>query len=104
MDEHSILGCGSYRDDVHGIVIPWYDRREPWLVRHEVFHGANRQTSIRYGCYVFLTPEAHNMSSYGVHFNRPFELHLQRVSQVRAMKHYGWSMEDWYDIFGRSYL
>lgn len=104
MKERSVLGCGEWYDERHGVLIRWYDEREPWLVRHEVFHGPNRQTSIRYGLYVFLPPDAHNMASYGVHLNRPFEKHLQEVSQQRAMEHYGWTLDDWMQIIGKNYV
>lgn len=104
MKEQSVLGCGSYYDERHGVYIHWFDEREPWLVRHEVFHGTNRKKSIELGLYVFITPAAHNMANYGVHFNRPFEKHLQEVSQRRAMDYYGWSLDDWMKIIGRNYL
>ena len=42
MKEHSILGCGEWWDERHGVLIHWYDEREPWLVRYEAFHGPNR--------------------------------------------------------------
>lgn len=104
MKEHSILGCGEWWDERHGVEIHWYDEREQWLVRHEVFHGPNRQKSIEYGLYVFLRPEAHNMSNYAVHFNRQFEEYLQAVSQQRAMEYYGWELDDWMRVIGRNYI
>lgn len=104
MNEHSILGCGEWYDERNRVLIRWFDHREPWLVRHEVFHGPNRQKSIEYGLYVFLTPKAHNMSGYAVHFNRPFEEYLQAVSQQRAMEYYGWSLENWMRVIGRNYM
>lgn len=104
MKEHGVLGCGEWYDERHGVLIRWYDEREPWLVRHEVFHGPNRKKSIELGLYVFLPPEAHNMSDYAVHFNRPFEEYLQEVSQIRAMEHYGWTIDEFISIFGRNYV
>lgn len=104
MKEHSILGCGEWYDERHKVLIRWYDEREPWLVRHEVFHGPYRQKSIELGLYVFLTPESHNMSDFAVHFNKPFESYLKTISQIRAMEHYGWSVEDFIQMFGRSYI
>lgn len=104
MMEHSILGCGEWYDERYGVLIDWYDEREPWLVRHEVFHGPNRQKSIELGLYVFLSPDAHNMASYGVHFNRQFETYLQEVSQRRAMEYYGWTLDDWMRVIGRNYI
>ena len=74
------------------------------LHRHEVFFGANRQKSIEYGLVVFLTPEMHNMSNYGVHFNRAFDLELKKIGQQAAMDYYGWDIEQFRGIFGKNYL
>ena len=74
------------------------------LHRHEVFFGANRQKSIKYGLVVFLTPEKHNMSNYGVHFNRAFDLELKKIGQKAAMDYYGWDIEQFREIFGKNYL
>lgn len=74
------------------------------LHRHEVFFGKNRQNSIKYGLVVFLTPEAHNMSSAGVHFNATFDHELKQIGQRAAMEYYGWSVEDFIKIFGKNYL
>ena len=47
------------------------------LVRHEVFYGtANRKLSKEWGCWVYLTPQMHNMSNQGVHFNKENDLVL----------------------------
>lgn len=72
--------------------------------RHEVFYGSYRQTSIKYGLVVFLTPEMHDMSNKGVHFNTEFNLYLRRIGQKAAMKHYGWTKEQFIKIFGKNYL
>lgn len=73
--------------------------------RHEVFFGsANRQKSIKLGLVVFLTPEMHNMSNYGVHFNKAFDNELKQIGQRAAMEHYDWSVEDFRREFGKSYL
>lgn len=72
--------------------------------RHEVFFGANRQKSIEYGLVVFLTPAMHNMSNKGVHFNREFDLQLKRIGQAAAMKKYGWTVDEFRKIFGKSFL
>lgn len=74
------------------------------LHRHEVFFGVNRQKSIKYGLVVFLTPEMHNMSNAGVHFNRAFDLELKKIGQQAAMDYYGWDIEQFREIFGKNYL
>lgn len=73
--------------------------------RHEVFFGSsNRQKSIKLGLVVFLTPEMHNMSDYGVHYNRALNFELKQIGQRAAMKYYNWTIEDFIREFGRNYL
>lgn len=73
--------------------------------RHEVFFGSGkRQLSIKYGLIVFLPPEMHNMSKQGVHFNHDFDLLLKQIGQTTAMKYYGWTIQDFINIFDRSFI
>ena len=72
--------------------------------RHEVFFGKNRQKSIRDGVVVFLTPKMHNMSNFGVHFNREFDLTLKRIGQEAWMEYYGKTIDDFIKEYGRNYL
>lgn len=78
--------------------------RYPGLHRHEVFFASNRQKSIELGLVVFLTPEMHNMSNQGVHFNREFDLELKKIGQQAAMDYYGWDIDEFREQFGRNYL
>lgn len=73
--------------------------------RHEVFFGTgNRQKSIELGLVVFLAPKMHNMSDYGVHFNKAFDYELKKIGQKAAMEKYNWTVEDFRREFGRNYL
>ena len=73
--------------------------------RHEVFFGnPNRQKSIDDGLVVFLTPEMHNCSNRGVHFNRKFDLSLKEIGQRAWMAHYGKTVDDFIKEYGRNYL
>lgn len=79
--------------------------RRDGLHRHEVFFGtSNRKKSIKYGLVVFLTPEMHNMSNNGVHFNRKFDMYLKQIGQRTAMQYYGWTVQDFIKEFGRNYI
>lgn len=69
-----------------------------------MFFGANRQKSIKYGLVVFLTPEMHNMSNKGVHFNREFDLYLKRIGQKAWQDYYNKTKEDFIKEFKRNYL
>lgn len=73
------------------------------LHRHHIFAGSDRALSEKYGLIVWLCARHHNMSSEGVHNNIALDRKLKAIAQRRAMKHYGWSVEDWLKIFRRNY-
>ena len=73
--------------------------------RHEVFFGtANRQKSIKEGLVVFLTPEMHNMSNKGVHFNHEFDVYLKKIGEQAWCDYYEKTIEDFIKEYGRNYL
>lgn len=74
------------------------------LERHHCFGGANRKLSEKYGLVVNLCHECHNEPPDGVHFNSGRMLALRKWAQKQAMEHYGWTVDDFIKIFGRSYL
>lgn len=85
----------------------YYSKRLYGTVRHEIFFGtANRKKSIKYGLVVFIKPEDHNMSKYGVHCSKghEFDMYLKKLGQERAMEEYGWTTSEFIDIFGKNYL
>lgn len=73
------------------------------LHEHHIFAGADRNNSERYGLTVWLCARHHNMSSEGVHNNTALDRKLKAIAQKRAMKHYGWTKEEFIEIFRRSY-
>lgn len=72
------------------------------LHKHHVFYGKNRQDSERYGCWVWLRADWHNMSNHGVHFNKPLDLQIKQDCQRAFEKKY--SHEKFMSVFGRNYL
>lgn len=69
------------------------------LIRHEIFYGvANRKLSKKWGCWVYLTPEAHRK----VHADRKTDLELKAECQRAFEIKYG--HEKFMAIFGRNYL
>ena len=82
----------------------WRNERFGRSHRHEVFFGRNRKKSIEDGLVVFLTPEMHNMSDQGVHFNRSFDLELKKAGQKAWMEYYGKTQEEFINKYGRNYL
>lgn len=83
----------------------WRNKRVEGLHRHEAMFGIrNRQKSIDDGIVVFLTPEMHNMSKKGVHFNRGFDLMIKKEAEKRWCQYYGKTIEEWIERYGRNYL
>ena len=70
------------------------------LVRHEVFHGSNRQKSKKYGCWIILCPRCHER----IHSNPSAYRWIQVEMQRTAMERYGWTVEDFRNVFGKSYI
>lgn len=51
------------------------------LHRHHLWGGGRRQLSEKHGLWVWLTPEWHNLSDYGVHFNHDLDRKLKQDGQ-----------------------
>lgn len=75
------------------------------LHKHHIFEGtANRKLSEKYGLWIYLRADWHNLSNYGVHFNRELDIKLKKVAQKRWQEYYQKTKEDFIKIFGKSYL
>lgn len=76
----------------------------PKLDRHEVFHndmgGKTRDNSKKYGLWISVCPVCHAR----IHRQPKANLELKRRAQRIAMKHYGWTLDDWRREFGKNYL
>ena len=83
----------------------WSTKRFYGSHRHEVFYGtANRKLSIKDGLVIFLTPELHNMSKKGIHFNNDFDLYAKIKAQKAWQKYYNKTTDDFIKRYGRSFL
>ena len=72
--------------------------------KHHVFGGtANRKLSEKYGCWVYLCARHHNMSKYGVHFDKHLDNQLKQLCQRRWDALYG-DRDKFQQIFGKNYL
>ena len=81
----------------------WATKQTEGLHMHHIFYGTGKRAlSEKYGLTVWLRPDWHNMSNYGVHFDHVFDLQLKREAQKRFEQEYG--HKEWMKIFGRSYL
>ena len=76
---------------------------EYWgLDEHHVYGGPNRKLSEEYGLKVYLCH--HSCHLYGVHKNAGTNKALKATVQQIAMEYYGWTVDDFRRIFGKSYL
>ncbi len=69
---------------------------------HHIYFGANRKISEQNGFKVYLCPAHHNMSDYGVHFNRELDLQLKQLCQSKYEETH--SREEFIELIKRSYL
>ena len=77
------------------------DNLEP-LDCHHIYGASNRKKSEQYGLKVYLH---HNKCHlYGVHQNNEINNRLKAIAQQKAMEYYGWDVETFRSIFGKSYL
>ncbi len=72
------------------------------LDEHHVFGGANRKRSEAFGLKVYICHDRCHLN--GVHKDAELNRKVQAVVQKRAMQHYGWSIADFINIFGRNYI
>lgn len=88
-DKDSCFICGSHE----------------WIEEHHVFGGnGRRRLSEKYGLKVYLCHYCHNEPPNGVHHNSETRKALQQFAQEKAMQHYGWTVDDFRNIFGKNYL
>lgn len=77
-------------------------RRAEKLDRHEIFGASSRQRSKELGLWVMLCHQSCHLG--GVHAFPSKYLYLKEKAQRVAMKHYGWTKDDFIRKFGRSYI
>lgn len=69
---------------------------------HHVFGGCRRKASDEWGCWVWLRADFHNMSNYGVHFNKELDILIKRETQIRFEELHG--HDKFMEIFGKNYI
>lgn len=72
--------------------------------KHHIFGGANRKLSEKDGLFIYLTPEMHNMSDKGIHFNPTFMEYAHSVGQLSWMSYYKKTKEEFIQRYGRNYI
>ncbi len=82
--EHCIL-CGAKKDNLH-----------------EVFYGAYRHTSIKYGLVIPLCERHHTKGEYAIHHDRELDLKMKFLAQRIFVSRY--SLELFIKEFGMDYI
>ena len=79
---------------------------EPLDCHHQlVFGGSNRKISEQYGLKVYLHhKKCHIFGKESVHQNAKINNRLKAEAQEAAMIYYGWSKDEFRQIFGKNYL
>lgn len=90
-DEYRCKICGRNGSDDH-------------LDRHEIFGGANREKSKRYGLWVYLCGWSCHRGANGVHRNRALDLAMKQEAQRCAMEQYGWTVDEFRALFRNNYI
>ncbi len=77
-------------------------RSDQKLDRHEVFGSSRREKSKSLGLWVVLCHDRCHLN--GVHAHKDMREGLQAEAQEIAMMEYGWSITDFINEFGKSYI
>lgn len=73
------------------------------LHKHHIYAGNGyRKISDQNGFWVWLRADWHNMSDYGVHFNKQFDLKLKRICQSKYEETH--TRDEFMRLIGRNYL
>lgn len=72
------------------------------LDEHHVYPASNRKKSEHYGLKVYICHDKCHLN--GVHKNAELNNALKRQVQQIAMEHYGWTIEQFREKFGKSWM
>lgn len=71
---------------------------------HHVYGGSYHNASERYGLKIWLRADWHVGTNYCIHKDKHLRERIQREVQLKAMEIYHWTLEDWIEKIGRSFL
>ena len=76
---------------------------ERGLHEHHIYEGyGRRRQSEAIGAKVWLCAKHHNMSDYGIHFNKEEDMELKRACQRKFEETH--TREEFMELIGRNYL
>lgn len=82
--------------------------QNPNVARHHIYGGHGRRpVSDDEGCWVYLCPRHHNMSDFGVHFDKELDMFFKADCQRRWERREGIKEpghETFIRLMGRSYV
>ena len=70
----------------------------------QIFGGARRKLSTKYGLVVTLCPDCHREAEHAVHRSAATMQYLHEYGQRKAMQENGWDVQTFREIFGKNYL
>lgn len=95
--------CSNYYNDV-SIMPPstlYFTKKTKGCQKHHVFGGvANRPKSEKYGLFIWLTLKQHDY----LHKHPKEMLDIKKEAQMSFMKYYDKTVEEFIEVFGRSWL
>lgn len=92
------------KDKSHCFICRMNTNLEP-LDCHHIFGASNRNNSEKYGLKVYIHhSKCHIFGENSVHRNAKVDRALKALAQKKAMKHYGWTTEQFREIFGKNYI
>lgn len=92
------------KDKSHCFICGMNANLEP-LDCHHVFGASNRTKSEKYGLKVYIHhSKCHIFGENSVHRNQKVDMMLKSMVQKKAMRHYGWTIEQFREIFGKNYI
>ena len=69
---------------------------------HHIYGGSNRKISDKNGFTVYLRGDWHNLSDYGVHFNKELDLHLKQECQRKYEETH--TRKEFMMLIGKNYI
>ncbi len=85
------------------------DRKECYIThdtdglhKHHILRGGRRKAAEKWGCWIWLRYDWHNMAAYGVHNNPKLDEQLKQICQMKFEELYG--HDKWMEVFGKNYL
>lgn len=83
--------------------------RTDCLDNHHIFGGIrNRKISDKYGITIYLCKQAHlewhTSPPNAIYIDKVKRLQIMQMAQKKAMEHYGWSVDEFRKIMGKSFI